>query len=181
MLASDILYIFLEGDDDERFFKGVLESKLLTQYSEIKSIKWAEKKEERINNYLKSIKAKNQDYIFCTDLDDCTEEQKTSRITEKRFEVDPSNLVIVIKMIESWYIAGLDQSVSKKLGVHKCQKSCDKICKGKFSSIRPKRFETNTDFMIEILKVYSIAHARKNSKSFDSLYRRVFKNIDGRA
>lgn len=174
-MSSDTLYLFIEGDDDERLFRSVLWSGLSNYYSEIKTIQWVEKKDEYVNNYLKSIKAMKQDYIFCTDLDECTPEQKVDKITKKRFCVEVGRLYIVAKAIESWYIAGIDPKMAKRLGLCRHPKGCENVCGRMFSSIRPKRFETDTDFMIEILKAYSVALARKNNKSFDHFYCREIK------
>lgn len=61
---NGVLFVFVEGPDDERFITSVLGN------DKIKVIKYAREKKEYINRYIKSIKSiPNYDYIVICDID----------------------------------------------------------------------------------------------------------------
>jgi len=62
------LYIWVEGEDDERFFKKIMEPKLQKKYDFVETRCYAAMKKEKIDNFLKSIKAMGADYIYVTDI-----------------------------------------------------------------------------------------------------------------
>ncbi|MCD6215314.1 MAG: hypothetical protein J7J46_10180, partial [Candidatus Desulfofervidus sp.] len=68
-----VLYIFVEGDDDERFFREILLPKLRKKYNDTNIIKYAQKskKFEYTEKFIKSIqKIRNASYIYVTDIND---------------------------------------------------------------------------------------------------------------
>jgi len=101
------LYIFVEGNDDERFFNKVLVPKFKEKYDYVKLIKYARWKKESVNNYIKSIKAMGADYIFVADINNspCITAKK-ERIQSIYKKIDNDKIIVVIKEIESWYLAG---------------------------------------------------------------------------
>ncbi len=64
------LYIFVEGNDDERFFKHVIVPLMYKKYNDVEIFKYAQWKKEKVNNFINSIKTLQFDYIFTADLDD---------------------------------------------------------------------------------------------------------------
>jgi len=68
MPTYKLLFIWVEGDDDERFFNKVLVPKFLGKYSGVKIIKYATMKREKVDNFIKSIKAMGEDYIYLADI-----------------------------------------------------------------------------------------------------------------
>jgi hypothetical protein len=73
--------------------------------------------------------------------------------------------MVVIKEIESWYIAGLRDIESKKFGIQTFS-TTDSLTKENFSNLIPKRYDSRLDFMIEILKNFSAETAKQKNKSF---------------
>ena len=47
------LYIWVEGEDDERFFEKIMKPKLQKKYNFIETIRYAKLKKEKIDNFLK--------------------------------------------------------------------------------------------------------------------------------
>lgn len=58
------LFIWVEGEDDARFFEKIMEPKLQKKYDVVETIRYASLKKEKIDNFLKSIKAMGAEYIF---------------------------------------------------------------------------------------------------------------------
>ena len=60
MSPYKLLFIFVEGDDDERFFNRILSPKLQEKYDTVKIIRYATMKKEKVDNFIRSIKAMGQ-------------------------------------------------------------------------------------------------------------------------
>jgi hypothetical protein len=169
------LYIFAEGEHDVDFFKNVvkpyIEKKAQVQ---VRVQRWAKEKKQSINRVIKTIKERNDYYIFTTDINSspCITEKK-AKITSIYNEVDPSKIIIVIKKIEGWYLAGLDKNNANKLGVSDLQDT-NGIGKGDFKRNMNGRYTVVKDFMQELLKCFDVTCAKTKNKSFDY----AFKYID---
>ena len=74
------LYIWVEGDDDKRFFNGVIKSKFIKKYDSVEIVRYAHLKREKIDNFLKSIKAMSANYIYVADINNapCVTSQSQS-------------------------------------------------------------------------------------------------------
>jgi len=72
------LYIWVEGDDDKRFFNGVIKSKFIKKYDSVEIVRYAHLKREKIDNFLKSIKAMSANYIYVADINNapCVTDKK---------------------------------------------------------------------------------------------------------
>jgi hypothetical protein len=166
-MAYNLLFILIEGDDDERFFESVVKPFLQERYSAIRFWQYAEENEKRKVNFIKSINSMKADYICIGDIDDvpCITAKK-EKITDdfsKKITVD--RIAIVIKEIESWYLAGLDETVSKKLGIRKKIKTTDNITKEHFNQLIPKKMP-RPEFMLKILENYDVEVADGKNRSF---------------
>lgn len=162
------LYIFVEGNDDERFFNNVIVPKLKKKYTKIQIVKYAEKpkKFEYVEKYVNSIKSMGGDYILVTDINDspCVTAKK-NKIIEKANKIDKEKIIVVVKEIESWYLAGLDDNTSRKLGIRNFSET-DNITKQQFNKLISKNFDSRIYFMLEILKNFSVDIAKRKNKSF---------------
>lgn len=162
------LFIWVEGEDDRRFFKEILEPKIQKKYNFVVTRRYAALKKEKIDNFLRSIKAMGADYIYVTDIDNspCVTAKK-QKMQNKLRNIDTDKIIVVIKEIESWYLAGLDKKSGKSLGIkNKIPDTTDTIIKKQLDSLMPKKFDSRKDFMLEILKVFSIEIAEQKNKSF---------------
>ncbi len=162
-----LLFIFIEGNDDKRFFESVVAPSLQEKYSAIKFPKYAEKDKKRKVNFIKSINAMKADYICIGDIDDVpcitAKKEKITDGFDKRITVD--RIAIVIKEIEGWYLAGLDEKTSKKLGIREKIKTTDKITKEHFNQLIPKGMPRSV-FMRKILENYDVEVAEGKNESF---------------
>jgi len=162
MLCLD--YIFVEGNDDARFIEHLFEK--LGVKIKHPPVKYAQKPKEKMENYIRSIKSMESSYIFLVDINNapCVTAKKEQICHEVR-HIDENKIFVVIKEIESWYLAGLDEKAAKKLGIKgKIPKTTDEVTKEQFNSLIPKKFD-RIDFMQEILKNFSLEIAMQKNKS----------------
>ncbi len=169
-----MIFILLEGDDDERFFNEVLSPLFRERFSTIKIWKYAQRKAEKVVNILRSIKSMNKAYLFLADYDDaCCITKKKEEIKEK-FDsmIEPEKLFVVIREIESWYLSGLSDENTRKICKRKRIKDVHHCTKEEFGMLIPTRM-SRVEFMQQVLKSFDIETARKNNSSFDYLIRRT--------
>jgi len=160
------LFIWVEGDDDERFFEKIIEPKLRKKYNFVETRRYAVMKKEKIDNFLKSIKAMGADYIYVADINNspCVTAQKQETQNKLR-NIDEERIIVVIKEIESWYLAGLGNTEAEKFKIRTFGVT-DTITKEQFNSLIPKTFDSRIDFLLEILKFFSIEIAKQKNRSF---------------
>ena len=161
------LWVLLEGPDDQRFFDKLLRPEFLKKYDKITPYLYAQRSKKEIERTIKSIKDLGSEYIIFSDFDcsSCiTESKKNLQIRIQAADV--AKVAVVKTEIESWYLAGLDQSGTRKLGVPfytNTEDTSKKIFEQNRSS---SRFDTRVDFMLEILKIFDIDTAKKQNNSF---------------
>jgi hypothetical protein len=73
--------------------------------------------------------------------------------------------------IESWYLAGISSASLIKYKINSLGDT-EQITKEEFQKLIPKKFESVSDFMIEILKDFSVNNAKMSNKSFAYLIRK---------
>jgi len=156
----------VEGDDDERFFKTILKSKFEEKYDSVTFWKYAQEKNTKTNDFLKSIKEMHHEYIYVADID-CAAcvTRKKQEIRNKLKNIEPNKIMVIIKEIESWYLAGLDSENSKQLRIS-FSNATDNLTKEQFNSLILKKFGSRIDLMAEILKYFSIKIAMQRNGSF---------------
>ena len=161
------LCVFLEGNDDERFFESIVKPILSPQYDLIQIWQYAQKPRRRTKNFLRAIKAMNSDYFFFVDINNlpCVTSKKENIGEEYGEIIDLNKIIVVVREIESWYLAGVNYKNSRGLRIRNLRNTCN-ITKEQFNSLIPKQFDSRIDFMIEILKRFSIQTAKKKNKSF---------------
>jgi len=159
------VFIFLEGPDDERFIKAVLNKPLREKFGWVIPYMYAQKKKQNICNYINSINSMGANYIFLADLDSypCISSKKEA-LLRKYIVLDESKIIVVKKEIEGWYLAGLNSDVINELGLEYTDRT-DGITKQNFSSRIPARFNSTIDFKIEILKHFSLKTACEKNTS----------------
>ena len=168
------LWVLIEGNDDERFFEGIIRPIFDNTYDSVRSWQYAQKQIKKVKNFLQAIKSMDSDYFFWGDINNmpCVT-SKRNRI-KKRYgsRIEINNVIIVVKEIESWYLAGLDDKSRKELGI-RTFRNTNNINKEDFNNLIPKRFDSRIDFMVEILKRFSVKIAKQKNKSFSYFMSRI--------
>ena len=108
------------------------------------------------------------DYIVAADINHspCVTQKKEALLSKKFKHINIDNIIIVIKEIESWYLAGLNESSRRELGIKSHKANIDELTKEQFDSLIPDKFNSRIVFMQEILKYFEIKTAAGNNKSF---------------
>jgi len=160
------LYIFVEGNDDELFFKTVIIPLLYDKYSDIEIIQYAQMKREKVELFILSINTLKFDYLLIADIDFYKSIKQKKKFLEMRFSnLNPESIYIVIREIESWYFAGIRDEQSREFGI-KPMRSTNELVKEEFNLLYHRRFKSRIDFMLELLKNYSVKTAIQKNDSF---------------
>jgi hypothetical protein len=160
------LFILVEGEDDVRFFGRIVKPLFTGRYDSVEIIPYASTRRDKVNKFLKSIRLMNNDYIFVSDIDSEYSVRDKKQILYYRYsEVEGKDIVVVIREIESWYLAGLPAEIGHRLGVAGYGVT-DDITKEDFNAMIPRKFSSRIDFMFEILKYFSLADAAARNRSF---------------
>ncbi len=159
------MYLWVEGPDDERLIDGIIKPIFEEKYDSVQIVKYAEETKKKINDYLKSIKAMKADYIFFTDNDSpcVTAEKKKTKVRYR--QIDEERILVVVKEIEGWYLAGLDDKSSQSLRIRSLD-TTDALNKEQFNAYIPAKFDSRIDFMLEIIKCFVIQIAMTKNQSF---------------
>jgi hypothetical protein len=164
------LYILVEGDDDLRFVEQIVIPKLSSRYDFIQSWKYAQEKAEKVNAFLRSIKSMGADYLFLGDLNAYSCFPKKRQALLRRFkQLDRRQALIVVREIEGWYLAGLENRNPLRVRV---PADTSNLTKEQFNSAMPNRFDSRIDYMLEILTFFDINKATKRNPSFHYFARR---------
>ena len=159
------LFVLVEGDDDERFVLAVLTRTLEEKYDWVGVWKYAQQRPSKVAAFLRSAKAMAADYIYLVDINraPCVTHRK-EQVTRRCRQLDEDRICVVIAEIESWYLAGLDATTCKALAVPD-HGATEKITKERFDAMRPRRFDSRVDFMVELLKCFSIEVGTQRNRS----------------
>lgn len=173
-MAHKRFFIWVEGADDVRFFDKIIKPRLQKKYDWVEVRSYARLKKEKVHSFLKSIKAMNADYLFSGDINNapCITAKK-EKIQDGLRNIDEKNIIIVKREIEGWYLAGLSDTSSKEFKIPSFA-TTENITKEQFNKLIPKTFESRIDFMLEILKHFSIITAQRKNKSFKYLVEKDF-------
>ena len=165
-MAIRKLYIFVEGHDDQLFFERAVLPMLADEYDDIEVIQYAQMKKEKVNLYLQSIETLKFDYIFTCDIDYISTVEQKKKLIQNRFNLVASDKIsVAIKEIESWFIAGFPDKVSRSFGIRP-QKRTDNLTKEQFNQLYHRNFHSRIDFMIEILNHFSHETAKTKNRSY---------------
>jgi hypothetical protein len=122
-------------------------------------------RKDAFKNGQSRVKQMGADYIFMSDLDfvPCISARK-KKLLEKYRDLNEDRVQIVVTEIEGWYYAGLDKGICEKLGV-RFLPSTDAMTKEQFNGLIPNRFVSRTDYMLEILRCFSLDLGKQKNKS----------------
>jgi len=162
----NILYVLLEGADDQRFFNKILRPELLKKYDKVIPYLYASTPKKVIEHHVESLNKNNAEYIVFSDFDVSTCMTSSKNILKEKISViKAENAAVVQTEIESWYLAGIDYHNSRQLRIT-YYPTTDDISKEQFNEIIPQMFESRIDFMQELLKKFNIQTAKIQNSSF---------------
>jgi len=161
------LLILVEGPSDSRFFDKVVKPEFEREYDKVRIVKYSEMRKELVIELIDEFKANDDHYICVGDVDKapCISAKKQEMREGKFEDVPDDRIVIVVKEIEGWYLAGLNDDSCKRFGFSPLS-STDKTGKGRFKKLQRVKFSSDKNFMLEILKSFDIETAKCKNKSF---------------
>jgi hypothetical protein len=167
-------WVLLEGSDDQRFFEKVIKPIVSPPYVSAQTWQYAQQKRERTRNFLSAISKMSSDYLLWGDINDspCVTARKDIIKAAYDDNLAVQNVIIVIREIEAWYLAGLSDKSCQELGLKPFQNT-NAITKEHFNQLIPKKFDSRIDFMLEVLKRFDIETAKKKNKSFKYFLNKV--------
>ena len=165
-------FFLVEGHTDKLFVERVFVPEILVRRPGIyvKVVEHAGRPSKTIRGIVGTATRMGVHYVFVSDLDRfaCYGLRRDQRKREYPC-LDESQIVVVNREIESWYLAGLDEATCGQLGVPFLQQT-DGFTKERFTDLRPHRFRNNLDFMLEILDHYNLSHALSGNRSESLAY-----------
>jgi hypothetical protein len=171
-----ILHIFIEGDSDEYFVNWIVEPSFSNKGIDVITHKYANMTKENITKLILSITELKEDFICLTDYrSPCITSTKEKLQRDKFDGIDTNKIVIVKKVIESWYLAGLSCYNCKKMKIPE-NNITDGINKTDFNNMVAKsKYQPRIDCMLEILKRFDIMIAKQQNHSFNYFYEKYLR------
>ncbi len=160
------LFILVEGNDDERFFSRIVKPLFDDLYSSVEIVMYACMKNEKVNSFIRSIGEMGHDFIMCADIDQEPNVLAKKRLLNQRYDLFANDhFVIIVREIESWYLAGLDERAQHRLGIRRYG-STNHITKEMFNGMIPRHYKSRIAFMGDIITLFSMHEARERNRSF---------------
>lgn len=159
-----MLFILVEGPDDDRFFTHAIEPLLNKRYESVRIVVLhAGYTSKRLRSFLSSIRAMRADYFYVADVNDapCVTAKKDEIVNTVQC-IDKGRILVVTKEIESWYLAGLPDHKCRELGIPVFG-TTDDIDKEQFNRICGAR--SRIHLMSEILKSFTFEVAKRKNSS----------------
>lgn len=166
---SKRFYFLVEENDDEGFFKNIIKPLLIDEYDQVQIWQHAQKSTETVIRFLRSLEAMGADYVYVADIDnfECVTGKKGWIINQLE-ELDSDKILVVIKEIEAWYLAGIDEENSGK-GIENLSDT-NEIFKEDFNELIPENFDSRIDFMQEIIKSFSVETGKAKNDSLSYFF-----------
>jgi len=164
-MEKGTVYVFVEGDDDQRFVEAVLCVLLRQKYTSVKIWQYSEKPKTKIKDFLRTILQMEADVIFIADMDNapCFTKKKEDLVTRYP-ELNPTTIFVVKPEIEGWYVSGVAADKLNQFGID---------IGGGVDSFTKERLDSSlntdmvrTEVLIELLREFSINQAKARSSSF---------------
>lgn len=127
-----------------------------------------------VEAFVKTCKQKESyDYLFVCDMD--ARGDKTLCITSRKQKeqnkygrnlLEINKIVVVKEEIESWYLAGITDAQATRLNIKRLADTTF-TTKEEFERMIPKNYVSSNDFMVEILKNYSLEQGMEANSSLN--------------
>jgi hypothetical protein len=161
------LFLFVEGDDDERFFRSVLLPRLRRGYQDVQFVQFSRLKKEKVQGFFRSVAGMRADYILVRDLDRHPCATAAKRQVKEAFpQVDPDRVQIVKAEIESWYCAGIPGDHAwGSFAIARCPDTSS-VTKEIFEAALLQKDEPKLPAMLAILESFDLDVAARRNESF---------------
>jgi hypothetical protein len=167
-MAYRQLFLFVEGDDDERFLKTVAVPLLERVYDHVRFVKFSAQKRSKIAAYLQSVKViPSADYLLIRDLDraPCVSAAK-AEVQRVWPQLGWERVQIVKAEIESWYCAGIAPKDPDfgTLSIATCA-STEGVTKEAYNAALGQQGTSRLPLLIAMLERFDLETARRRNDS----------------
>ncbi|TKJ41526.1 hypothetical protein CEE37_02895 [candidate division LCP-89 bacterium B3_LCP] len=160
------LWVWVEGNDDARLFKERIKPIFDQRYSRVRIRTYRHLNKKLMCKLISVANEENADYFLVADINSAPcPSAKKSEVRKVYSDLEDENIIVVIREIEGWYLAGLGNDSCRSLGIETFNNT-DQIGKGKFKELMPTKYDSRVDYMSEILKHWNIRVALKKNSSF---------------
>lgn len=176
MPFNNSVFIFYEGKMD----KSLFERKIKKEFNKMKKIvhlqPYCEQDKKEVNKFIKTYKnsSDGRNYLLIADCDRKSRKRKIKELMEKYPDLDEGRIVLVVQMIEGWYLAGLTENNAISLCIDLYQfKRYDpnSIKKEEFCSLEPKNeYENKRAFYIAVANKFDLNIGITRNKSLLEFY-----------
>jgi len=161
-----MLYILVEGNDDERFMNRIVIPELKCERNSVQIFKYRNHRNKKVTSLVKSITRMGDKYIFIGDYNKCVCYSQVKLRIKRKYKIIDEKLSFVAKMeIESWYCAGLSDAEQNKYKIRK--RNTENINKEEFNRcVSRAGYDSRIQYMSDLLENYKIEVAKKKNNSF---------------
>lgn len=183
------LTIFLEGIHDRMLFETKIFPIFEKYYDYVQPFEYGGDQYigncKEISDFISTIEKIDKDenfthhYIFVTDKGSHPSVEDRKGKIQGHVSIDEDKIHVVVIEIEGWYLAGLNKTSLKKLGL-KNHRDTDSLTKNAFVDQIPKKYKkSEIAFKRIILDHFSIEEAKKKNESFRLFYDNYLKELVG--
>lgn len=184
-MTSKKLLILLESDYDQIFFEKILLNFFEKKFDETQLVLYARIHPKTIEKIIKAYLDLGFDFIIFCDLDNANCYPSKKEEIEARFNLgEKEKILIVIKEIESWILAGVikevlydvgtNKRIVTKMGVHKKGFTTDCVYSKDFDKLKPRGMSKRL-FVLRILAFFNIKKAKQRNTSFLYFFNKYLK------
>jgi hypothetical protein len=165
------LVVWVEGDRDKRFVEAVIKPRLAPAYAQVLVREYRQRRTADVNRLLRAMSHQGFGRLFIADINSapCVTSRK-EKVKERYPELEDQEVIVVSREIESWYLAGLTADGATALKVAP-PASTDGLTKDDLDRLRPPPFDSELDFLLELLKYFDGMVACKRNRSFAYFHR----------
>ena len=157
---------WVEGDRDRRFFDALVKPRLEPKYAQVLVKEYRQLKQPVVNRLIRAMGYQGFECRFVADMNaaPCVS-SRLAKLIERHPCLAIEDIVVVATEIESWYLAGITEQGGVELKI-KAPASTDGLTKQDLDRLRPDRFDSELDFLIELTRHFDFDLACQRNRSF---------------
>jgi hypothetical protein len=169
------LTLFLEGDRDNILFTRRIKNFFEDKGFDVEITEYREDTKKFVNAYIETLNQfpESKTYIFIADLDRCSnDEEKKLEVLKTYSSADISKIFVICKMIEGWYLGGLDKESAESIPLNISfydRLNPNTVKKNQFLKLRPNGMKKRSFYLL-IANYFSISSAKKRNISYNNFH-----------
>ena len=179
MTIEKRLAILVEGNRDEDFISWIVKPIMmgLGKYRDVITYKFQRIPKHINEGYIEAVISMNDDVLCLTDIKGFQrKDHKKEQVQRDHIgNIGDDKVIVVIKEIESWYLAGASKLCCRRLRIGYYDRT-DNVDKNKFHEIiAHTKFKPRWVCCLEMLRNYDVTQAKQRNKSFNCFHENYLK------